>query len=303
MNMTIAELLAFDVAPADASLHIELSKDEHTQYSTLSSTRCPTSSCSTQGRPMESSDPTRGEAGVGVSNTEEGRSTTHSCVLKGLVQSMGPSRCEDMAGTTRSFRWTGGGQDGRIQEKLPERDKQYGALAQHYPHFGSLDGAVTAATPLEIGSLICFGLKCGMHSLSCDQTVYGEEALSIGIGTLFDNKPLQPRHIRLVGSTLKCRPRAHMPSKGLPPFGACPACEMPPAEPLQAAQMPPRKQGAQLQQKGSLRTKQRASQQSKEGLFEAWSHAQHQPKRRAPQAIFDWPPRGRKRSERVFEDF
>ncbi|SGZ31029.1 BQ5605_C047g12289 [Microbotryum silenes-dioicae] len=40
MNMTIAELLAFDVAPADASLHIELSKDEHTQYSTLSSTRC-----------------------------------------------------------------------------------------------------------------------------------------------------------------------------------------------------------------------------------------------------------------------
>ncbi|KDE05933.1 hypothetical protein MVLG_03745 [Microbotryum lychnidis-dioicae p1A1 Lamole] len=34
-NMTVAELLAFDVAPADASLHIELSKDEPTQYSTL----------------------------------------------------------------------------------------------------------------------------------------------------------------------------------------------------------------------------------------------------------------------------
>ncbi|SGY53519.1 BQ5605_C006g03768 [Microbotryum silenes-dioicae] len=302
MNMTIAELLAFDVAPADASLHIELSKDEHTQYSTLSSTRGPTSSCSTQGRPMESSDPTRGEAGVGVSNTEEGRSTTHSCVLKGLVQSMGPSRCEDMAGTTRSlnlrFRRM------PILRMAAFKDKQYGALAQRYPHFGSLDGAVTAATPLEIGSLICFGLKCGMHSLSCDQTVYGEEALSIGIGTRqSDTKPLQPRHARLVGSTLKCRPRAHMPSKDLPPFGACPACEMPPAEPLQAAQMPPRKQGAQLQQKGSLTTKQRASQQSKEGLFEAWSHAQHQPKRRAPQATFDRPRRVRKRSERVFEDF
>ncbi|SGY54157.1 BQ5605_C006g03847 [Microbotryum silenes-dioicae] len=94
-----------------------------------------------------------------------------------------------------------------------------------------------------------------------------------------------------------------MPSKGLPPFGACPACEMPPAEPLQAAQMPSRKQGAQLQQKGSLTTKQRASQQSKEGLFEAWSHAQHQPKRRAPQATSDRPPHARKRSERVFEDF
>ncbi|SGY22639.1 BQ5605_C019g08833 [Microbotryum silenes-dioicae] len=32
-NMTVAELLAFDVAPGDASLHIELSKDEPTQYS------------------------------------------------------------------------------------------------------------------------------------------------------------------------------------------------------------------------------------------------------------------------------
>ncbi|SGY54164.1 BQ5605_C006g03848 [Microbotryum silenes-dioicae] len=182
MNMTIAELLAFDVAPADASLHIELSKDELTHYSTLSSTRGPTSSCSTRGRPMESSDPTRGEAGVGVSNTEEG------CTL-----------------TTNEIQKNAYIEDGRIQEKLPERDKQYGALAQHYPHFGSLDGAVTAATPLEIGSLICFGPKCGMHSLSCDQTVYGEEALSIGIGTLFDNKPQQPRHARLVGSTLKCR--------------------------------------------------------------------------------------------------
>ncbi|SGY77664.1 BQ5605_C005g03690 [Microbotryum silenes-dioicae] len=207
--MTIAELLAFDVAPADASLHIELSKDELTHYSTLSSTRGPTSSCSTQGRPKESSDPTRGEAGVGVSNTEEGRSTTLSCVLKGLVQSMGPSRCEDMAGTTRSLNEIQKNayiEDGRIQEKLPERDKQYGARAQRYPHFGSLDGAVTAGTPLEIGSLICFGLKCGMHSLSCDQTVYGEEALSIGIGTRQNgNKPLQPRYARLVGSTLKGR--------------------------------------------------------------------------------------------------
>ncbi|SGY54971.1 BQ5605_C006g03941 [Microbotryum silenes-dioicae] len=174
-----------------------------------------------KGRPMELSDTSRGEAGLEISNTEQGRSAVHSRVLKGLVQSMGPSRFEDIAGTARSFRWTGGGQvaralttneiqknayieDGRIQEKLPERDKQYEALAQRYPHFGSLDGAVTAATPLEIGSLICFGLKRGMHSLSCDQTAYGEEALSIGIGT-FDNKPLQPRHARLVGSTLKCR--------------------------------------------------------------------------------------------------
>ncbi|SGY78814.1 BQ5605_C008g04960 [Microbotryum silenes-dioicae] len=42
---------------------------------------------------------------------------------------------------------------------------------------------------------------------------------------------------------------------------------------------------------------------NKEGLFDAWSHARHQPKRRAPQATFDWPPRARKRSERIFEDY
>ncbi|SGY66379.1 BQ5605_C004g02667 [Microbotryum silenes-dioicae] len=362
MNMTIAELLAFDVAPADASLHIELSKDELTHYSTLSSTR--------GRRPVESSDPTRGEAGVGVSNTEEGRSTTHSCVLKGLVQSMGPSRCEDMAGTTRSFRWTGGGQVARalttneiqknayIEDGRIQINKQYGALAQRYPHFGSLDGAVTAAKPLGIGSLICFGLKCGMHSLSCDQTIYAEEALSIGIVTtnhcnqdtlaslvLLSNVVVQELRLikktcystHLIDGTMpfrmidgrqvieslgpstttyrsttdltSCYPDERLISTSahaeqrFAAFGACPACEMPPAERLQAAQMPPRKQGAQLQQKRSLTTKQRASQQSKEGLFEAWSHAQHQPKRRAPQATFDRPPRARKRSECVFENF
>ncbi|SGZ27009.1 BQ5605_C025g10024 [Microbotryum silenes-dioicae] len=350
MNMTIAELLAFDVAPADASLHIELSKDEHTQYSTLSSTRCR--------RPMKSSDPTRGEAGVGVSNTEEGRSAAHSCVLKGLVQSMGPSRCEDMAGTTRSFRWTRGDQMDRALTTHEDPEK-YGALAQRYPHFGSLDGgAVTTTTTSEIGSLVCFGLKRGMHSISCDQTAYGEEVLFIGIVTtnhcnqdtlaslvLLSNVVVQELRLikktcystHLIDGTMpfrmidgrqvieslgpstttyrsttdltSCYPderlistNAHAEQR-FAAFGACPACEMPPAEPLQVAQMPPRKQGAQLRQKGSLTTKQRASQQSKEGLFEAWSHAQHQPKRRAPQATFDRPRRARKRSERVFEDF
>ncbi|SGY31900.1 BQ5605_C002g01272 [Microbotryum silenes-dioicae] len=42
-------------------------------------------------------------------------------------------------------------------------DKQYGALAQRYRHFGLLDGVETTATPLEIGSLICFGLVRGMQ--------------------------------------------------------------------------------------------------------------------------------------------
>ncbi|SGY12636.1 BQ5605_C011g06566 [Microbotryum silenes-dioicae] len=207
MNMTIAELLAFDVAPADASLHIEFFSRTivyQAQLSKFWSKLTPTSSCSTQGRPMDSSDSTRGEAGVGVSNTEEGRSTTHSSVLKGLVQSMGPSRCEDTAGTTRSLNEIQKNayiEDGRIQRQA------VWSASTTLSSFGSLDGAVTATTPLEIGSLICFGLKCGMHSLSCEQTVSGEEALSIGIGTRIqsDTKPLQPRHARLVGSTLKCR--------------------------------------------------------------------------------------------------
>ncbi|SGY16011.1 BQ5605_C012g06733 [Microbotryum silenes-dioicae] len=322
-----------------------------------------TSSCSTQGRPMESSDPTRGEAGVGVSNTEEGR--THSCVLKGLVQSMGPSRCEDMAGTTRSFRWTRGDQMDRALT-THEDPEEYGALAQRYPHFGSLDGgAVTTTTTSEIGSLVCFGLKRGMHSISCDQTAYGEEVLFIGtvryiyskvttnhcnqntLASLVLLSNVVVQELRLIKKTCysthlidgtmpfrmidgrqvieslgpstttyrsttdltSCYPDERLISTSahaeqrFAAFGACPACEMPPAEPLQAAQMPPRKQGSQLQQKGSLTTKQRASQQSKEGLFEAWSHAQHQPKRRAPRATFDRPPRARKRSERVFEDF
>lgn len=62
---------------------------------------------------MELSDTSRGEAGLEISNTEQGRSAVHSRVLKGLVQSMGPSRFEDIAGTARSFRWTGGSQVAR----------------------------------------------------------------------------------------------------------------------------------------------------------------------------------------------
>ncbi|SGY57086.1 BQ5605_C006g04219 [Microbotryum silenes-dioicae] len=379
MNMTIAELLAFDVAPADASLHIELSKDEHTQYSTLSSTRCP------PGHKLETSASScrcsryqflaqlanliahqaahkcshlklfysREADGIEQPNSRRGRRS------RGLVQSMGPYRCEDMAGTTRSFRWTGGDQMDRALTTHEDPEESNGALAQRYPHFGALDGgAVTTTTTSKIGSLICFGLKCGMHSLSCDQTVYGEEALSIGIGTLFNQDTLASlvllsnvvvQELRLLKKTCysthlidgtmpfrmidgrqvieslgpstttyrsttdltSCYPDERLISTSAHAeqrFAAlrsvqCTACEMPPAEPLQAAQMPSRKQGAQLQQKGSLKTKQRASQQSKEGLFEAWSHAQHQPKRRAPQATSDRPPRARKRSERVFEDF
>ncbi|SGY17624.1 BQ5605_C015g07837 [Microbotryum silenes-dioicae] len=195
MNMMIAELLAFqcrsrrrvsshrvDQRQAHPVLDLVIYSRPLRRQTASHDQSVATSSCSTQGRPVESSDPTRGEAGVGISNTKEGRSTAHSCVLKGLVQSMGPSRCEDMTGTTRSFCWTGGDQMTRALTTHEDSD-EYGALAQRYPHFGSLDGgAVTTTTTSEIGSLVCFGLKRGMHSLSCDQTAYGEEALSIGIG-------------------------------------------------------------------------------------------------------------------------
>ncbi|SGY39014.1 BQ5605_C003g02124 [Microbotryum silenes-dioicae] len=343
MNMTIAELLAFDVAPADASLHIELSKDELTHYSTLSSTRGPTSSCSTQGRPMEATDPTRGEAGA---------------------RSMGPSRYEDMAGTTRSFCWTGGDQMARALT-THEDPEEYGALAQRYPHFGMLDGgAVTTTTTSEIGSLVCFGLKRGMHSLSCDQTAYGEEALSIGIGLVCysaihlqqsDNSALASlvvlsnivvqelrlikkacSSIHLVDGTMPFRMidgRQVIESLGPPKItysSTTYLTSLYPDERIISTSAHAEQSFASLRSVPGLRDaagrtstshkchggykklkfskpiltmKQRASQQSKEGLFEAWSHAQHQPKRRAPQATFDRPRRARKRSERVFEDF
>ncbi|SCZ99124.1 BZ3500_MvSof-1268-A1-R1_Chr7-1g09403 [Microbotryum saponariae] len=320
-----------------------------------------------KGRPMESSHTSRGEAGVGISNTEQGRSAVHSRVLKGLVQSMGPSRFEDMAGTARSFRWTGGGQvaralttneiqknayieDGRIQEKLPERTKQYGALAQRYPHFGSLDGAVTTAAPLEIGSLICFGLKRGMHSLSCDQTAYGEETLSIGIvryiyskvTTNHCNRDTLPSLVLLsnvVVQELRLIKKACYSTHlidGTMPFRMIDGRQVieslgPPATTYRSTTdltscYPDERiitcaiarQGLEMmislshnQHVRTCRAKicrpserpRPARCRRKEGLFDAWSHARHQPKRRAPQATFDRPPRVRKRSERVFEDF
>ncbi|SCZ96414.1 BZ3500_MvSof-1268-A1-R1_Chr8-2g10178 [Microbotryum saponariae] len=428
-NMTIAELLAFDVAPADASLHIELSKDEPNQYSTLpyptlqtrdaflatdalinapnngfrslavASTRLPLgadrlwsqydraedvqswalraqrwmvkivvingtdrnpSSCvlvTTQpthlklpslvdardtnfslnwanliahraahecshlravllkGRPMESSHTSRGEAGVGISNTEQGRSAVHSRVLKGLVQSMGPSRFEDMAGTARSFRWTGGGQvaralttndiqknayieDGRIQEKLPERTKQYGALAQRYPHFGSLDGAVTTATPLEIGSLICFGLK--LRDIYSKVTTNHCNRDTLPSLVLLSNVVVQELRLikkacystHLIDGTMPFRMidgRQVIESLGPPATTYRSTTDLTSCYPDERII--------------TCAIARQAHQQSKEGLFDAWSHARHQPKRRGPQATFDRPPRVRKRSERVFEDF
>ncbi|SCZ91433.1 BZ3500_MvSof-1268-A1-R1_Chr1-2g01405 [Microbotryum saponariae] len=280
------------------SLHIELSKDaERTQYSTLSRPLGRQTAPHVQSRPMESNDPTRGEAGVGISNTEQGRSAAHSRVLKALLQSIGPSRFEDMAGTTRSLRWTGDG-----------------ALAQRYSHFGSLDGgAVTTTTTLEIGSLICFGLKRDMHSLSCDQTAHGEEVLSIGIDLQqSDNSALASlvglsnvvvvRELRLIKKA-QCSSTHHI--DGTMPF------RMIDGRQVIESLSPPKTTYRSTTDLTSLHPDERiistsahrACQPSKEGLFDAWSHARHQPKRRAPQATFDRPPRARKRSERVFEEF
>ncbi|SGY17370.1 BQ5605_C015g07763 [Microbotryum silenes-dioicae] len=217
MNMMIAELLAFQCrSRRRVSSHRVVQRRAHPvldliiysmplrRQTASHDQSVATSSCSTQGRPMESSDPTRGEAGVGVSNTEEGRSTTHLCVLKGLVQSMGPSRCEDMAGTTRSFRWTRGDQMDRALTTHEDPEESNGALAQRYPHFGSLDGgAVTTTTTSEIGSLVCFGSSVAcIHSAAIKLLMEKKRCLS---ELQSDNKPLQPRHARLVGSTLKCR--------------------------------------------------------------------------------------------------
>ncbi|SGY57034.1 BQ5605_C006g04212 [Microbotryum silenes-dioicae] len=109
----------------------------------------------------------------------------HSSVLRGFVHSMGAARLETVSGVARSLRWTGQGtfsrfltanetenigyiKDGRkerssimfilAQVRMQLRARQYTAFAK-IPSFGLIDGNVKSATPLKIGSLVCFVLK------------------------------------------------------------------------------------------------------------------------------------------------
>ncbi|SGY18756.1 BQ5605_C014g07463 [Microbotryum silenes-dioicae] len=123
----------------------------------------------------------------------------HYSVLRGLVQSMGAARLEAVSGVARSIRWTEQGtfscfstanetdnigyiEDGRKEIRMQLRARQYTAFAKN-PPFGSIDGNVTSATPLKIGSVVCFVLKRGMIPVSCDASNIGEEQLSIGLGS------------------------------------------------------------------------------------------------------------------------
>ncbi|SGY11829.1 BQ5605_C011g06285 [Microbotryum silenes-dioicae] len=123
----------------------------------------------------------------------------HSSVLRGLVQSMGAARLEAMSGVARSIRWTGQGtfsrfstanetdnigyiEDGRKEVRMQLRARQYTVFAK-IPTFGSIDGNVTSAMLLKIGSLVCFRLKRGIIPGSCDASNIGEEQLSIGLGS------------------------------------------------------------------------------------------------------------------------
>ncbi|SGY60214.1 BQ5605_C007g04394 [Microbotryum silenes-dioicae] len=67
------------------------------------------------------------------------------------------------------------------QIRMQLRARQYTAFAK-IPPFGSIDGNVTSATPLKIGSLVCFVLKRGIIPASCASNI-GEEQLSIGLGS------------------------------------------------------------------------------------------------------------------------
>ncbi|KDE09713.1 hypothetical protein MVLG_00116 [Microbotryum lychnidis-dioicae p1A1 Lamole] len=106
----------------------------------------------------------------------------HSSVLRGLVQSMGAARLEAVSGVARSIRWTGQGtfsrfstanetnnigyiEDGRKEVRMQLRARQYTVFAK-IPMFGSIDGNVTSAMPLKIGSLVCFGSKRGIIALA-----------------------------------------------------------------------------------------------------------------------------------------
>ncbi|SGZ16787.1 BQ5605_C020g09066 [Microbotryum silenes-dioicae] len=122
----------------------------------------------------------------------------HSSVLRGFVHSMDAARLEAVSGVARSIRWTGQGtfsrfstanetdnigyiEDGRKGIRMQLRARQYTAFAKN-PPFGSIDGNVTSATPLKIGSVVCFVLKRGMIPVSCDASNIGEE-LSIRLGS------------------------------------------------------------------------------------------------------------------------
>ncbi|SGY80406.1 BQ5605_C008g05378 [Microbotryum silenes-dioicae] len=218
-----------------------------------------------------------------------------------------------------------------FKEMLPERNKQYGALAQRYPHFGSLDRAVTTAAPLEIGSLICFGLKLGSWRSNClcrRSAVHRNYSVRYIYSKMttarsrrwfyFQNVVAQELRLikkacfstHLIDGTMPFRMicgRQVIDSLGVPKTTYSLTTDLTSCYSdvriISTSAQAEEQYAALRSQKGSLTTKQRASQQSKEGLFEAWSHAQHQPKRRAPQATFDRPPRARKRSERVFKAF
>ncbi|SCZ89043.1 BZ3500_MvSof-1268-A1-R1_Chr1-1g00913 [Microbotryum saponariae] len=215
---------------------------------------------------------------------------------------------------------------GRVQN--PDSETSYGLIPSTVISLllarpsGSGPHSIFKAWPAKpIGSLICFGLKRGMHSLSCDQTAYGEETLSIGIVRYIYSKVTTNHCNRDTLPSLKACYSTHL-IDGTMPFRMIDGRQVieslgPPAttyrsttdltscypdERIISTCAHAEQRFAAFRSVPGLRDA-AAHQQSKEGLFDAWSHARHQPKRRAPQATFDRPPRVRKRSERVFEDF
>ncbi|SCZ98438.1 BZ3500_MvSof-1268-A1-R1_Chr7-1g09137 [Microbotryum saponariae] len=202
---------------------------------------------------------------------------------------------------------------GRVQN--PDSETSYGlipsidiSLLLARPS-GSDPHSIFKAWPAKpIGSLICFGLKRGMHSLSCDQTAYGEETLSIGIAKSSRLIEQACYSTHLIDGTMPFRMidgRQVIESLGPPATTYRSTTDLTscyPDERIISTCAHAEQRFAALRSVPGLRDA-AAHQQSKEGLFDAWSHARHQPKRRAPQATFDRPPRARKRSERVFEDF
>ncbi|SCZ93550.1 BZ3500_MvSof-1268-A1-R1_Chr6-3g08733 [Microbotryum saponariae] len=159
-----------------------------------------------------------------------------------------------------------------------------------------------------------------MHSLSCDQTAYGEEGLSIETGLVCysaihlqqsDNSALASlvvlsnvvvQELRLIK---KACSSTHL-IDGTMPFrtidGRQHELSAHAEQRFASLRSVPRAglQDAAGRTSTSRKCHRGYKELNKEGLFDAWSHARHQPKRRAPQATFDRPPRARKRPERVF---
>ncbi|SGY14952.1 BQ5605_C013g07179 [Microbotryum silenes-dioicae] len=115
----------------------------------------------------------------------------HSSVLRGFVHSMRAARLETVSGVARSLRWTGQGTFSRFLTANETENIGYIKDGRKEAIHGIRQDPIVwvdrrkrhVSYAFGVGSLVCFVLKRGMISVSCDASNIGEERLSIGLGS------------------------------------------------------------------------------------------------------------------------